>query len=363
MPKTKDQLPALTFFVDFPEKQLKIPGVASALQSIESTFRIAGLERWPTMILLLWQSCELLLRANLGIRTDENIEAIEMQKRFKDQTGISDSLHSQSMELRILRNRITHSGHSPKDDQESIKMYFGAGLAYTNFLIKTLIGEDMFQVGKKQGLNLWFWHLLSDVRKVVHNKIRKNKDVKDALLPLVIATKRINRFGGLVNDVWFTQDAYTSILTESFQDTEYEIRKVMGESMDKHLEKIGSNGEIIFLPEFSCIGECSSDEMNVMAACEWEDRGDGDYKLTRINAIGCIVCRHMIIDTDVLDVLVFDRLSEKQKELIGYSEYPPAHDNYYQDYVEEDSPRVKALLKEIRDERRAERWTGQLDFV
>jgi len=352
---TKNNLPTLTFFKGFPEKHLSTPGVAAALQTIETTFRMSVLERWPTMILLTWQSCELLLRANLGIQLRERIDAVELQEQFKSQTGITEDLHSSAMDLRKLRNRVVHSGFSPQDDEESLKMYFGPGLAYINCLIKALTGHEMFQIGKTEGLHIWFWNLLYDVRKVVHKKNKQGKELRAAVLPLIIAAERINRFRGRVDDVLSTMDRYTFILQESFQDTEFRIRRTMGDWMSEELDALSSINESIFLPEFSCMGVCDSDDLNILAKANFENKENGDYKLTKVNAIGCIVCGHVISDPELLEVFVFDRLSEKQKELIGYSEYPAAHDNGYQNYIDDVSPRMTAIIKEIRDEKITER--------
>ncbi len=349
----KEDLPHLTFFTQFPKGHLSTPGVASALQNIEIAFRMAALRRWPAAMSLIWQSCELLLRVNLGIDLyDRTIEAHKMQDQFNKEKSLTMDLQNESGKFRQLRNQILHHGYSPKDDERCIEMYFGAGFAYCNRLVKELVGQDMIEIGRKENENCWFWDIFEDTRKVINKKVRKKLPLYPGLEPFVIVTNNINRMGGMVSKYYSPGDHNTLIWQEMFQDFEFDVRKRLGEEIKKELEEFG-NEEIVFLPYFECFGRCNSMLESIVANIVSEPRDDGNYDLLQINAIGCVDCQYVLSDPDTVKVFVFDRLSEKQKQLVGCSDYHTASDHSYQGLLlsAEEQPKSWALYEEIKKEK------------
>jgi hypothetical protein len=339
----------LHFFAEFPKDCIKIQGVPAALQSIETTFRLSALERWPTSIILIWHACELLLRANLGLNiNDEGVTSYRLQKKFYDLGDVTESLNTNVTKLRRLRNEIAHDGYSPKDDIECIKSYFGVGLAYADVLFKTLCKESMESIGRKTEGNSWFWDVLKDTKKVIHKKFQSGRKLGDALLPMIIASRRINQLGGLVHKDYFYRDVYTSRLEECFQDLAFDIRAAVGAKFAEEISNI-CNSEILFIPEFDCFGPCASEGSNVMTSLKiGEILGENNYKVEGINVIGCIECQYIITDPDVLDTFVFSKLTKSQKELLGHFKFSTCYDNAYSHYkVNNDHPEVKSLIEDI----------------
>lgn len=351
----ENELPVLTFFTHFPREHLSTPGVASALQNIETVFRMASLHRWPTALSLMWQSCELLLKVNLGIDLDdESAKAFEMQEQFNRAKGLTKGLNDESHSFRQLRNDILHQGYSPRDDEKCIEMYFGAGFAYLNRLVKELVGQDLIEIGRNERPNIWFWDLFEDTRKVIKKKVTKKVSLYPGLDPFLFAIKNINRTGGIVNKWISPGDHNTHVWRELDQDLEYDVRARLGEMLDKEIEEFGSDFSV-FLPCFECFGRCW--EEAIIARVDVEPREDGDYDLLKICAIGCVDCQYLISDPDTLKVIVFDRLSEKQKQLIGCADYDSASDDAYQGLLidKERQPKSWALYEEIREEKENEK--------
>jgi hypothetical protein len=351
------ELPELTFFTQFPKEHLRTPGVASALQNIETAFRMAGLYRWPSAMSLMWQSCELLLRVNLGIDLyDKEFAAYEMQDQFNRDKSLTKGLQDESIRFRKLRNDILHHGYSPRDDEKCIEIYFGAGFAYLNRLVKELVGQDMIEIGRKEKANSWFWDLFEDTRKVIKKKVTKKVSLYPGLVPFVFAIRNINRTGGIVNRWIHPNDNNTLVWEQMFQDLEYDVRVRLGETIEKEIEEFGTDFSV-FLPLFECFGRCEKVTESIIARIDVEPRDDGDYDLLQVCAIGCVDCQYVLSDPDTLKVFVFDRLSEKQKQLIGCSDYYPASDDYYQGLLisEKSQPKSWALYEEIQKEKGYER--------
>ena len=123
------QLPILYFFDDFPEDYLGRDGIPAALQSAETAILLIAMGRWPAITGLIWQACELFLRAkytNPGetYRNKNLPNGKQLQERFFQHSNIlTESLNNKATNLRALRNQVIHEGYSPKFDDTCIDLF------------------------------------------------------------------------------------------------------------------------------------------------------------------------------------------------------------------------------------------------
>ena len=88
MGKNANNTKPVLYFFDFPGEALDRQGVASALQSFESAIMLIANNRWPSVIPLLWNACEALLKEKYHGREST---AFDLQMRFEKEKKLAYS--------------------------------------------------------------------------------------------------------------------------------------------------------------------------------------------------------------------------------------------------------------------------------
>jgi hypothetical protein len=127
---TTIQEPTLLFFRSRPEGWATSAYVASSLQSLESSFLLIALGRYPHALLVCASAIESCLQsARIGSKEKDGLGVLlaKAKKTSEVVNGFSDDL---LVLLRETRNRIVHRGFSPKDDSESASLYIDVALPF-----------------------------------------------------------------------------------------------------------------------------------------------------------------------------------------------------------------------------------------
>lgn len=341
--------PQLEFFIGMSEEYLQIEGFATALQNIETTLRMTQIRRWPACIALMWQSIELLLRISASKGPNDTTDVFKLQEAFNSRCNMSEGLSKESHNLRRLRNEILHHGYSPKDDEECIRVFFGPGFAYIDKLISELTGESLIQIGRKETPNQWYWDIFEDTRKIINTKSRKKRQLSDGLLPICLAAERINRVGGKVSEHYYPGDTF-NLSGGEWDDVDYEIRAKVGQELAEEIQ--GGSGEIVFIPGYKCFKRCDHFSETVIADFEWGEVKSDGYEVLGVNAIACINCNYVITDSDTIQTMVWDRLSNTQIQILEAYDFLTAADTHYQgcSLSKEQSPKSHALYEKLKVE-------------
>lgn len=133
------EMPTLHFFRATPANLLEQPPLASSLQSLETTFFLLALYRYPSALVSCATAWESVIKAKLAIRPEDQVP---LAKLLGDIRGASPALkkydRSKIDEFRQTRNRIVHYGFSPKDDRECGQHLVETGLPFLCSLYREL---------------------------------------------------------------------------------------------------------------------------------------------------------------------------------------------------------------------------------
>lgn len=124
------QEPTLLFLRHRPEGWGANSSIASSMQSLESSFFLIALGRYPHALLVCASAIESCLQA-ADIDAKERDGFQNLVKKAKRRSPAIESFGEESLDLfRETRNRITHRGFSPQDDSESVGLYLEIGLPF-----------------------------------------------------------------------------------------------------------------------------------------------------------------------------------------------------------------------------------------
>lgn len=294
MAKTESQKPDLYFF-QFPDDALKDDGVASALQSFETAVMLIGFGRWPSIIPLLWGSCEALLRVKYPQSKTDKI--VDIQNRLHSEGIVKDGLHKEAHRLRGLRNEIIHSGYMPRDTPKCIELFFNAAVPYLDCLLTEVTGHGLYD---KLYPKNEIWEVFKNTRKVVTKKINKNgQGIENAMTFLILAVRQT-----------FSPKFIPGELL-AIQESEFELEAIWyaGREIRKEIinEISGSNSDYCF--ELSGVG-CPLCGQNVLASVSWESKGDSD-RFVGLILVGCHACGYVVRDPDLINVFFKNQLSNE----------------------------------------------------
>jgi hypothetical protein len=125
-----NQEPTLVFFRHRPEGWRASVSIASSLQSVETSFFLIALGRYPHALSVCASAIESSLQA-AKIAAKERDGFQELVRKAKNVSrevaGFPDELLDR---FRATRNRITHRGFSPQDDSESASLYLEVGFPF-----------------------------------------------------------------------------------------------------------------------------------------------------------------------------------------------------------------------------------------
>jgi len=124
------------------------PPALSALQSFETFLLLTALGRHSQALTTLTAALESAAKSISGAGPEDRSNLAEATATLNSlipsgyQVIFTDTLTN----LRIKRNNLTHFGHSPKDDNESIRLSFGTALSLMNAWAKVKHDIDLFEV-------------------------------------------------------------------------------------------------------------------------------------------------------------------------------------------------------------------------
>lgn len=122
--------PTLLFFRKRPNGWDTSASIASSLQSVETSFFLIALSRFPHALLLCASAIESCLQAaSIGSKEKDGFQDL-IKKARRSSAEVNDFPNASLERLRSARNRIVHRGFSPQDDSESTNIYLEVGLPF-----------------------------------------------------------------------------------------------------------------------------------------------------------------------------------------------------------------------------------------
>ena len=298
-----ESAPIFDFFVDAARLgALYEEGVVAGLQSMESAFLLIGSGRWPSVIVLSWQACELLLRDKYS----GDQKAWQLQEYFKeDSIDLTDGLNERAVLLRELRNSIIHEGYSPKFDKDSIEHFFLSALPYFSLLMKDRIGQGMHSTLSAREDTKWFSELIKDTSKVVETKLDKDVELGFSTFFLQKSLMRIVQMGVRVSDGFSPWTYEQDYLFERNQDAEYEAMIHAKRILARELEPVFH--EPISIHQTLC-PVCHEDSLVV--APEISEVDNNSWQLEGVSSCGCWRCCYTLKDSELIEVFITSKLKE-----------------------------------------------------
>ena len=124
--------PILDFFRATPYDMLGQPPLASSLQSFETCLFLISLHRFPSALISCATAWESAIKSKL--RIEESRRGIGLKKMLNDIRSshqlLRDYDYDKLDEFRQTRNRITHFGYSPKDDEKCAALLLETGFPF-----------------------------------------------------------------------------------------------------------------------------------------------------------------------------------------------------------------------------------------
>jgi hypothetical protein len=137
------QEPTLLFFRHRPQGWATSAFVASSLQSIESSFFLVALRRYPHALVVGVSAIESCLQA-APIGANEKRDALQDLVQKARKSPVINEFPDPLLErLRTTRNEITHRGFSPQDDSRSVSLYLEAALPFLALCYQEFHGIDL----------------------------------------------------------------------------------------------------------------------------------------------------------------------------------------------------------------------------
>lgn len=318
------ELPELIFFNAINCAELKNSQI-SALQSIETAIFLIGMQRWPNVIPLFFESMEKLIKAELGFYKNPN-EVKNAEDLFDNyllkypaSAELSKCFHS----LRKFRNSIIHDGFSPKDDIKVIEFTFNAAIPCLDHIFKNKFQATVFEIIARVPTQDWIADAYKKTRKVVTKKLNKKtesiKNLYAAVFPMRLVIQRIQRTGKASSRHNTLSD--TEFLLSEFDWIENDIKLEIYNGFLNELQKIGTNSLLILLDDFTCL-VCHKN--SIVANVEFN--AEHDHTFEHISSYGCCWCQYRIADKDVCDVFINEVLDENQIKKIENMSLPDAFD-------------------------------------
>lgn len=296
------ETPRLVLFPKLPAEYLRKPEVASAFQSFETSLVLISEGRWTTVLPLIWESCEKLLRVLFTEDADwddqykrSNVRSVGLQKRFFESGGVSRALNDKAHKMRIARNEIAHEGYSPRDDERCVELFFGAGVPYFESLVNRLTGMSFRELSfKDEHSGAWFWTVFEDTRKVFNLFLQNDQQqLRAACQYLRHAIDKAFDFGipdwGLI--ISRNEFADTLRAHQDLQDLHYQLCQSRRNRIIKELSS-PSDQDCVELEEYPC--PVCGDELDenghaaVLAGVTW---CGPDYNiLDKVNQMSCLSC-------------------------------------------------------------------------
>jgi hypothetical protein len=148
------ETPTFNFFRATPPELLTNPPLASSLQSLETTFLLLSLERYPSALVTCVSAWESVIKAKLAIPPeDRRTSTAQLLEDIRKSEPILMEFDQGKLKiLRDTRNHITHYGFSPHHDQDCGRLLIETGLPFLTALYQTLFGFHLHWRDVRAGL-------------------------------------------------------------------------------------------------------------------------------------------------------------------------------------------------------------------
>lgn len=156
----------LLFFRNRPRNLGNTPSLLSSMQSLESSFFLIALGRYPHALSTCASAFEMAVKATAIGAGRSTLQTLIARARDNSET-ISRLSQSRLDQFRDARNRITHSGFGPKDDSEAASLFLEIAFPLLEATYRDFHSYDLLD-----GLLQDYVELLS-VAQVVHRRAKK----------------------------------------------------------------------------------------------------------------------------------------------------------------------------------------------
>jgi hypothetical protein len=188
----KIEAPTLHFFRATPTDVLANSPLASSLQSLETTFLLLSLERYPSALVACVSAWESVIKASLKMQPNDGEPLAKLLAKVRDSAPSLMLFDREKIELvRKTRNHITHFGFSPYHDQECCRLLIETGLPFLTSLYSALYGfhlhwkdvrhglTDFMQLTAQEAGNVGLLPDLSDQVGIVNAMYELNRTTED----------------------------------------------------------------------------------------------------------------------------------------------------------------------------------------
>lgn len=289
----KEQEPTLYFFRTKPENMISFPPLASSLQSLESSFFLIALERYPHAHIACASAIESALKAGLKKSPKDwgGLKQLTDQARSR---GLRSSELEPLKNFRDLRNEMMHHGFSPKDNVKTAASLLEDGFRYLAECYKEFFNFDLYD-----GLLVEFAAQLA-VAEEVYSKAKE--------IPELDLTYCFRAFGHLLR--WSIKDSlmahweFQSALDADEWGGKFDACQELKDKLERRLDP----------PAFLDCPICDEPESLV---CQLDDDklDDGEISVKQAQCVNCgltvpLSCPYLA------DVLCRKQIEEKREEIL-----------------------------------------------
>lgn len=327
--KDLNNLPTLTYFYAVDREDLKNEALASSLQSIETALILIAMDKWPTVITLLWEASEKLLKTIVGKKNaDEQKErqensAQKLINRYASAHRLPFTQKQRLEKFRDERNEISHHGYSPNDDIRIVKIVFEDAIPLLDDIFKVIFKKSVFELIRSTIGQEWIADTYQTTSEVIKKKSMMGKsNFLPALVPLQLIFERIHRTG-YAHEAVTESTSLENLLDEEFQDIAYGLSRRLYfqfiTEMKNAIKDIGYS-QLLSIPDELCL-KCQ--EQKLIGAVTF-DKHDNFVK---VQAFGCFKCEWKIWDQEVCDIFLNDTLTTAQISILEDTKIPTAEES------------------------------------
>lgn len=137
------QEPTLLYFRRRPAGWATNASIASSMQSLETSFLLIALARYPHALTVCASAIESAIQAaNIGATEKDGFHNL-IKKAKKTSKAVEEFGDDSLNHFRNLRNLITHRGFSPQDDSEATSLYLEVGLPFLSLCYREFHSFDL----------------------------------------------------------------------------------------------------------------------------------------------------------------------------------------------------------------------------
>ena len=136
--------PMLHFLRATPERLMSRPPLCSSLQSVESSFMLVALDRFPHALVTCASAIESSMKSVLVYPPENRIPAARLYAKVRKRYPGLESFDERDLEdFRLKRNEIAHYGFSPRDDEPTATLLLKTGFPFLTACYSEFFGFDL----------------------------------------------------------------------------------------------------------------------------------------------------------------------------------------------------------------------------